>query len=236
MREPGVSVRPQPVDLTRADFDRIARLPDGGWNHNDHYHAFLLSQLPGRCGEALEVGCGTGAFSRLLARRCDRVLALDLSPEMVRVASEASADVPNLSFQVADALTWDFPAGRFDAIASIATLHHLPLEPILRAMKQALRPGGTLLVLDLYQARSLADAVTIGMAVPVNAAMGLLRNGRLRKPPEVRAAWDAHWAHDVILPLSAIRSVSASVLPGARVRRHLYWRYSMVWKKPLSPD
>jgi ubiquinone/menaquinone biosynthesis C-methylase UbiE len=93
----------------RADFDRIALLSENDWNHNDHYHDFLLKQLPPHCTYALEIGCGTGAFSRLLARHADRVLALDLSPQMIRVAKERSKQYPNIGFQVADAMTWEFP-------------------------------------------------------------------------------------------------------------------------------
>jgi SAM-dependent methyltransferase len=73
----------------RADFDRLAGLSEDGWDHNAHYHAFLLGQLPTRCGQALDVGCGTGSFARLLAGRCDQVLGIDLSPRMVAVAIPA---------------------------------------------------------------------------------------------------------------------------------------------------
>jgi SAM-dependent methyltransferase len=64
-------------------------LSEDGWDHNAHYHAFLLGQLPTRCGQALDVGCGTGSFARLLAGRCDQVLGIDLSPRMVAVAIPA---------------------------------------------------------------------------------------------------------------------------------------------------
>ena len=63
-----------------ADFDRLATLDDEGWTANNHYHDFLLSHVPQNCDNALEIGCGTGAFARLLAKRSKRVIALDLSP------------------------------------------------------------------------------------------------------------------------------------------------------------
>ena len=53
----------------QADFDRIALLSkqdaDEGWNHNNHYHRFLLGQVPACCADALDIGCGTGQFARL---------------------------------------------------------------------------------------------------------------------------------------------------------------------------
>jgi 2-polyprenyl-3-methyl-5-hydroxy-6-metoxy-1,4-benzoquinol methylase len=75
----------------QADFDQIALLSDTGWNHNKHYHAYLMRHAPVHCAWALDIGCGKGSFPRLLATRSDRVLALDLSPQMIRIAKEEVA-------------------------------------------------------------------------------------------------------------------------------------------------
>ena len=61
----------QPMTPVQLDFDHIALLPKEKWSHNDHYHRFLLDQLPPHCSYALEIGCGTGAFSRLLAKHVE---------------------------------------------------------------------------------------------------------------------------------------------------------------------
>jgi ubiquinone/menaquinone biosynthesis C-methylase UbiE len=215
----------------RADFDRIALLSENDWNHNDHYHDFLLKQLPPHCTYALEIGCGTGAFSRLLARHADRVLALDLSPQMIRIAKEHSEQYSNIDFQVADAKTWEFPAEQFDCVASIATLHHLPFEETLLKVKGAMKINGTLIILDLFQPAGLSDALTSSLAVPASIMLRLIKTGRLREPREVQEAWAEHGRSDSYLTLSRIRQVCASVLPGAKVRKHLLWRYSITWKK-----
>ena len=215
----------------QADFDRIALLSRNGWGHNNHYHDFLLKQLPPHCADVLEIGCGTGAFSRLLARRSDRVLALDLSPQMIRIAKERSEQYSNIDFQVADAMIWEFPSEQFDCVASIATLHHLPFEETLSKMKEALKINGTLIILDLFQAEGLSDAFTSTLAVPANIMLRLVKTGRLREPCEVREAWAEHGQHDCYLTLSQIRQVCVSVLPGAKVKKHLLWRYSVTWKK-----
>lgn len=219
------------VAEVQADFDRIALLADDEWNHNSHYHAFLLKRVPARCAQALEVGCGTGGFARLLAQRAERVLALDLAPQMIRVARDRAKHLANIEFQVADAATWQFPAERFDCIVSIATLHHLPLGEMLDKIKRSLTPNGVLLVLDLFRAEGLADDLASTLAAPVSAALTLIKRRRLREPAQVRAAWDAHGRHDSYLSLSEIRSICAGILPGAVVTRRLLWRYSIIWKK-----
>ena len=193
----------------------------------------MLRQLPAHCDHALEVGCGSGSFARLLAARANHVLALDLSPEMLRLARERSAAFPQIEYVQADVLDYPLPAERFDCIASIATLHHLSLAEVLPILKAALKPGGVLIVLDLREDGSLADRIVSGV--------GLLQHLTLKriKPAapqtsESRAAWDAHGHDERYLTVDAVRRVCAEVLPGAQVTRHLLWRYSLVWRKVVG--
>ncbi len=140
----------------------------------------------------------------------------------------------NIDFQVADALSWEFPLEQFDCISSIATLHHLPLEEMLVKMKSALAVNGILLVLDLYQA-SLADVFTSLVALPVHLILKYLKTGRFKEPQEVRAAWAEHAQHDSFLTFSQLRHRCQAILSGAKMGKHLLWRYSLIWKKaPVS--
>lgn len=219
------------VSKIRKDFDRIASLSRDGWDHNNHYHNFLLKQIPSHCTHALEIGCGAGEFSRLLAKRSDRVLALDLSPNMIQIARERSKQFPNINFQTADAMTFEFLNEQFDCIASIAAFHHLPMEEILSKIKVAMKINGVLVVLDLFQSKGARDIFTEALAIPANLVFKLIKNGRLRESQESREAWDEHGRNDSYLTLSQIRQICASLLPGARVKKHLLWRYSIIWKK-----
>ena len=224
------------ADAVREDFDRIAALADEGWNHNRHYHAFLMRQLPPHGREALDIGCGSGSFARLLARRFDRVTAVDLSPGMIRRAGELSADYPNIEYQTADILEWPWPENAYGCIASIATLHHLPMEDMLRRCAKALEPGGVLLVLDLHTSSSPADWLAGAAAVPLGAALRLLYGGGIREPRAVREAWARHGRNERYPALTQVRAVCRDVLPGAAVRRHLLWRYSIVWRKGAEAE
>jgi SAM-dependent methyltransferase len=219
------------TSIIQADFDRLALISADDWNHNDHYQNFLLENVPPRCRLALEVGCGTGAFSRLLARRSKSVLAIDLSPQMIRLARERSLRFPNIRFEVADALRSELPAETFDCIATIATLHHLPMNTMLERLKAALKTGGVLLILDLFEAEGLRDNLTSLLAMPVDVGLRLARTGRMRAPREVRRAWAEHGLHDSYPTMTEVRRACEEILPGARVKKHLLWRYSVIWKK-----
>ncbi len=151
-----------------ADFDRLALFDEEGWTANNHYHDLLLRYLPPNCEIGLEIGCGTGAFARRLATHCKRVIALDLSSEMIRVARSRSTRFGNLEFQLADATKWDFPKSHFDFVCSIATLHHLNQRELLPRLRESLKPGGILAVLDLVESSSwierLLDVVALGVS------------------------------------------------------------------------
>lgn len=215
-----------------ADFDRLALLDENGWTSNNHYHNFLLQRFPKEGSEALEIGCGTGAFSRRLAERCQHVIALDLSPEMIRIAGSQSAQFTNLTFQLTDVMSWDFPKAHFDFISSIATFHHLQQRELLLKIKEALKPGGILVVLDLVRSDSWQDRSLDAIATAMSVGLRLIHNGRLKPPAAVRKAWEQHGKHDSYLTIDEVRALVAEILPAAIVRRHLFWRYSLVYQKP----
>lgn len=220
------------MSTIQMDFDKLASLDAEGWTHNNHYHKFLLSHVPNDCRTALEIGCGTGAFARLLAGCAQRVVAIDLSPEMIRVARARSTSQENIEFQVADITTWDSPSDEFDCVVAIATLHHVPLTPVLEKIKASLRAGGVLIVLDLFETVRLVDAFPNLVAMVFSTALRLAYNGRLTEPSEVQAAWAAHGQHDSYPKLRDIRELTFTILPDAKLSRHLFWRYSLIWTKP----
>jgi SAM-dependent methyltransferase len=108
---------------------------------------------------------------------------------MIRIARENAPTESNIDFQLADVMTYDLPAESFDCIASIATLHHLPLPEIFRKMKAALKPGGVLLILDLFEPRGVVDAILNPLAVLVSVSLRLIHYGRIRSTREARDAW-----------------------------------------------
>ncbi len=57
-----------------ATIKRVARM---SWNHNVHYHDFVLGEVPQRCHLALDVGCGRGELTRKLATLSDEVIGID---------------------------------------------------------------------------------------------------------------------------------------------------------------
>lgn len=205
------------------------------WNHNAYYHRLLLGHLPPRCERVLDVGCGAGGFAVQLAQRSDHVDAVDRSGAMVAEARRRTA--ANVDCIQADVVTDALPATDYDAIVSISALHHMPLGTVLPRLAAALRPGGVLAAIalprtDLRREWPQELAATLGHRV-----LGVrFRAERLLRTGSGFAKRPDHDAMPVVLdpPLTTreVTAQAATLLPGARVRRLLFWRYLLVWQKP----
>jgi SAM-dependent methyltransferase len=196
--------------------------PAKRWNHNLHYHPLILDAVPGGCQRALDVGCGEGILARQLRRIVPHVTAIDLHQPSIRLARQhhAAADI---DYVVGNFLTYPFEPASFDLIASVAALHHMDAAAALERMRMLLRPGGKVVVVGLARSRHPADLPRDVAAVLASrlhrAAKGYweISAPTLWPPPETYAG---------------MRRLAAEVLPGVRYRRHLLWRYSLVWTKP----
>ncbi|MGI9005922.1 MAG: class I SAM-dependent methyltransferase [Streptosporangiaceae bacterium] len=207
------------------------------WNHNVYYHRLLLRYLPRPCKEALDVGCGAGAFAVELAKRAEHVDALDRSPAMIEEAERVVP--PNVTCILADVLQVPLAAARYDAIVSISALHHAPLEEVLPRLAGALRPGGVLAAValprtDLPRELLTELAATVGHRV-LGAVFASARAAGYRRwyPRELNRSI-MPVVLDPSLTTRQVRQQVSALLPGARVRRLIFWRYSLLWRKPIE--
>ncbi|MFD4797360.1 class I SAM-dependent methyltransferase [Streptomyces anulatus] len=197
------------------------------WDHNAHYHRWILRRLPGRFSDALDVGSGSGDLARLLATRAQLVHGIDADPAIVGRARERTAPGAPVTFFVGDALE-DVPSGPYDVITCVATIHHMPLTDALTRFREHLAPGGTLIVVGLYRPRSPSDHLIDAVAIPSNIAMAWIKNKGRRAP---RPAAMTAPTRPATTAFPDIVRDARRVLPGARLRRRLFWRYTLVWNR-----
>ncbi len=200
------------------------------WDHNAHYHDDLLRQLPASIGRALDVGCGAGEFARLLAGRARAVDAVDVSPAMIAAARAASPQFPNVNWIEGDVLTLDLEPASYDAVTAIASLHHMPLEAAFRRFGELVRPGGTVAILGLYRASMPADYALAAIATAANPIAGATNAALGRRTP-------SHPTMPVLDTRTTLREIAAAAskhMPGAIIRRRLFFRYSLVWRNGRS--
>lgn len=198
------------------------------WDHNIHYHPFLLRHIPPGAKRALEVGCGAGLFAESVAATVPEVVAIDRDSEVIRSAQVLSRS-PNVEYVQVDVMEAELPLGSFDFVSCLSALHHMPLGPALDRFRSLVAPGGVLAVLGLYKCATPLDYVWVGITALVDAGVGLVRyrtQASVRRSQGVVLDW-----HDT---LREIRGEARCILPGAKLRRHMYDRYSVIYSRPTT--
>jgi SAM-dependent methyltransferase len=196
-----------------------------------HYHRVIVDAIPGGCERALDVGCGTGALTRRLKQLVPHVTGIDRDERSIQLA-RAHPGATGIRYLQADFLTASFEPASLDLVTSIASLHHMDARAALRRMSDLLRPGGVLAVVGLARAGSPAD-----LAPEIPAVIGTQLHRAASAIRQCAAGGPATAYQPPVIwppPLTYrdMRRLATDVLPGARYRHHLYWRYSLVWAKP----
>ncbi|MFD5654048.1 class I SAM-dependent methyltransferase [Streptomyces sp. NPDC127039] len=205
------------------------------FDHNDHYHRLLLRRLPPHCAAALDVGCGTGRFALRLAHLGMEVDAIDPSEDAITEARERSDRMGggrSPRFQHADMTEVELPQARYDFISCLAGIHHMPFDTVA-ALRDALAPGGVLVILGCYPEKTRLDWAWSLAAVPVNAVARAAVAARERVRTDSAATRRGEVKAPVrqpVMPLAEIRREAAVLLPGCTIRRLLFWRYLLVFR------
>jgi SAM-dependent methyltransferase len=225
----GTAIGAGSFDHLVARYDRISTLLGA------ELRAWLLFHLPARGDRALDLGCGTGGQTALLADRYAEVVAVDLSGPMVEFARRRRP-APNVRYEQRDlrGVTPDTD-GRFDLVFSAYTLHHVELDSALHRIRSLVRPGGQVLLVDVVDDRPALPREwlrrqawrTFGTDLrhrrrPLREAVELLR---LQLDPD----WLDHQTSERLRSAADWDAHCRAVLPGATITplhhaRALDWR------------
>ena len=139
------------------------------WDTSEHtqIHHFIRAPITSllhghRCKSVLDLGCGNGAFTGLLAAEGFDVTGVDHSLSGVDIAQQQYADLTFFQHDITNLLDTAY-LGRFDAVVSVEVIEHLllPRKLMMNAIG-ALKPGGLFVLTTPYHGywKNLALAIT----------------------------------------------------------------------------
>lgn len=192
------------------------------------YESVVFDALPAGCEKALDVGCGNGDLTRELRRRgIPDVVGLDRDEPCVRRCRD-HPEAGDIRYLIGELATADLAPGGFHLVSAVAALHHMDARDGLLRLRHLVAPGGVLVVVGLARPDLPRD-------LPIEVAAQIARLVRRR-----RADSDGECAAPTVWPpperYSTMRGLATELLPGVRWRRHLMWRYSLVWTNPSRPE
>jgi ubiquinone/menaquinone biosynthesis C-methylase UbiE len=113
----------------------------------EHVHRYCLARTLVRDKVVLDIACGEGFGSALMAEVASEVVGIDLSPETVAHAQETYGGRRNVRYVCANALQTGLPDACIDVVVSFETIEHLSEHvEMLAELQRVLRPDGVLLI------------------------------------------------------------------------------------------
>ena len=213
----------------RDSFDKISKIPNKLWNHNNHYYKRALDLIARKNAAVLDIGCGDGDFLSLAKKRGHVCTGVDFSSGMIEEANK-NAEAEGCTFICGDIYEElpKFPGGGFDAAFSFAAMHHLDYEKLLLPLSRVMKKGGFFCVVDIRQSSAPLDYIYDGAAfLPNIIKKRIIRRGAWQTE-ESRRLWDEHGELDTYMKITEIKRVMDNMNYSYKLRRLLYFRYMLV--------
>jgi SAM-dependent methyltransferase len=219
----GVPPDPSPLQAYYAaraeEYDKVYEKPERQADLR-RIERWLPAVLTGKA--VLEIACGTGYWTRLIAPAASSVVAIDSAPETLRIARKR-VPAGSVRFEVGDAYALAPHRGRFDAAFAGFWFSHVPRErrhEFLHGLNLALAPGARVVLLDnlfvdgsssalseqdaggnTYQSRRLGDGSThrVLKNFPGEAELRALADSGLGESAAF-TSWQYYWAFEYLVP------------------------------------
>jgi ubiquinone/menaquinone biosynthesis C-methylase UbiE len=204
------------------DYDRWYDTPIGKKYDREEKSAVLKLLPPAKPGDRLlDVGCGTGHWSRFYASLGFEVVGVDISPEMIYAASLRNSS--NCSFEIADISRLPFEDNSFEVVAAMAMLEFVSkVEAAVAEMFRCLKSNGSVIV------------GTLNKLAPVNRkriaeAKEPYASGRLFSPAELRDLLSA-FGKQPRVRISVEETGQNQIKP----LRSVWEQFALPWKQPTG--
>lgn len=204
------------TNFSQAELDKFGALAHRWWDPNGPQkplHAlnpvrlqYVADRIQLAGARVLDVGCGAGLLSEALAQRGAQVTAIDLAPELIKVARlhrlETGVEV-DYRLQSVESLAAEEP-GTFDAVTCMEMLEHVP-DPgaVIAACATLLKPGGQLFVSTVNRTPAAFALAVIGAEYIAR----LLPRGTHQYRDFIKPSELGEWLREAGLHLSDVRGL-----------------------------
>ena len=229
-------------NFSQAELDKFGALANRWWDPEGPQKAlhalnpvrldYVKQRVTLRDAAVLDVGCGAGLLSEALAKEGANVAAIDLAPELIKVAKlhrlESGVDV-DYRLQSVESLATEAP-GSFNAITCMEMLEHVP-DPssIIAACAELLRPGGRLFLSTLNRTPAAFALAIVGAEYVAR----LLPKGTHNYQDFIKPAELASWLRDAGLQLEDVSGLAYEPWRnGARIISRTDVNYLACARKP----
>jgi ubiquinone/menaquinone biosynthesis C-methylase UbiE len=197
-----------------------------------------MAFLPEDASRALEAGCGSGYLSLRLANHFNHIVAIDISPAMIKFAKKHREELQkaNVDFVIADLVNLPFRGEAFDFVVSKTVLHHTPMEVTLRGLSRMVKPSGRMVLCDLITLRPWLDRSPLWQILRIlrsipRYAISLSPRTMWRVVSfQLSPKWIRHLCDpkNKILTPESFREIYSRFLPGCRFERNSKTPWKMV--------
>lgn len=196
------------------------------WNHNTIYHKLILKHLPRSLNSALDIGSGLGTFSYKLSSIFSDVNSLEPDNQSIELSMKKFGSKKNIHYINTSFENHNFASEKYDFISTIASIHHMDFKPALIKMSGLLKPGGKLVILGLFRESSISDLFISLIAILPNLIMNTLFKDEADNSKMITTRPQ--------MSIKEIKEASKDILGDFKFRRHLFWRYSIIYEKEFK--
>ena len=160
-------MKDRPKEISQYDWEKFDQILEP--THAYIYSVKSLGKVKGM--NILDLGCGNGYLSVILAKRGANVFGIDISSEAINSAkkmAKINQVENNIQFKVASAYKLEYPDDYFDCIIGQAILHHIQdrrklVNPLFRVLKS----GGRAIFFEAFGESQLLEKIRLMIPVPV---------------------------------------------------------------------
>ena len=194
------------------------------WNHNTVYYS-RIKKWTTDCTSILDVGCGDGSLLAYLDDGVKELTGIDIDKSCI---SRAITDYKTSN---TDFICCDFnqftSSKRYDAIIFVASIHHMDMASAIEKAKTLLSTNGIIIIVGLAKPANVLDYMI--------EILRILPCGIISKLKHMQSSENLNIPVSYQTPsLADVRKISSEILPHAKIRYGLYYRFLLKWIKQQS--